>query len=105
MAAAADLWEMAPSMCHGNALGLWLASGGGVRVATGYALSDDGLWRQHSWALVDGRLVETTPCPRLRYFGFELSHAEAEEFATLCFGADAATLNARVQDALRRQAT
>lgn len=36
----------------------------------GYALSDDGLWRQHSWAmLVDGTIVETTE-PRELYVGY-----------------------------------
>jgi hypothetical protein len=40
------------------------------RIATGYALSSDGLWRQHSW-LVDkkNRTYETT-MPRLLYYGF-----------------------------------
>lgn len=35
---------------------------------TGYALSDDGLWRQHSWALSSNTVVETTT-PRLVYVG------------------------------------
>jgi hypothetical protein len=65
------------SACHGNAGLLFVESRGAVRIATGYALSDDGLWRQHSWGLTaeDWSVVETT-LPRIRYYGFALSDAE-----------------------------
>lgn len=63
------------SRCHENVAEL-LAAGEtreGTTIAagwTGYALSDDGLWRQHSWASApDGTIVETT-APRLAYAGF-----------------------------------
>jgi len=51
----------------------------GARIVTRYALSDDGMWRQHSWVLVGERLVETTE-EREQYFGVVLSDGEAEEF-------------------------
>jgi hypothetical protein len=55
----------------------------GTRIVTGYALSSDGLWRQHSWAMAgDGGVVETTE-ERLLYFGYELTAAEAEIFIEL----------------------
>jgi hypothetical protein len=65
------------SACHGNACLLFVESKGCVRIATGYALSDDGLWRQHSWGVTaeDWSVVETT-LRRIRYFGFVLSDAE-----------------------------
>ena len=41
-------------------------------MATGYALSEDGLWRSHSWGLTQARnravIIETT-VSRERYFG------------------------------------
>jgi len=67
----------APSDCHDNVLAL-LATGTtpcGLPVGTawtGYALSDDGLWRQHSWADSDGTVIETT-APRTAYAGVPTS--------------------------------
>ena len=43
---------------------------------TGYALSDDGLWRSHSWVVTDEVLYETTVAREL-YFGIELEEEEA----------------------------
>jgi hypothetical protein len=41
---------------------IFVQSVGEVRIASGYALSSDGLWRQHSWGMdvADGRILETT---------------------------------------------
>ncbi len=50
-------------------------------VCTGYALSQDGVWRQHSWGLKDGVIVETVE-PKVAYFGFTLTDEEENEF---CF--------------------
>lgn len=40
---------------------------------TGYALSDDGLWRQHSWCLdtQENQIIETTES-RIAYFGISI---------------------------------
>ena len=55
--------------------------GDAVAVGTGYALSRDLLWREHSWAWDrDGRLIETTET-RTRYFGIRMDGPEAEWFA------------------------
>lgn len=65
--------------CHGNVAKSWRSNPRRYRIATGWALSDDGLWRQHSW-LVEGRtLIETTTL-REKYFGFELTPREAQQF-------------------------
>jgi hypothetical protein len=70
------------SSCHTNVARLWLVTNGGlVGIGTGYALSDDGLWRQHSWGVRRRGLVETTR-PRVRYFGIMLTGKDADLFAT-----------------------
>jgi hypothetical protein len=50
-------------------------------IVTGWALSDDGYWRQHSWIyLADyDEIIETTE-ERKKYFGFILNDKETEEF-------------------------
>jgi len=64
--------------CHGNAC--ILESREGYKVGTGYALSPDGLWRQHSWAIdQDGRIVETTE-RRVAYYGFTMTAPEVKLF-------------------------
>lgn len=57
--------------CHRNADAL-VQKGLATSFGHGYALSDDGLWREHSWAWgPKGHLIETTE-PRDRYFGIRL---------------------------------
>jgi hypothetical protein len=57
--------------CHGNVAVLWIDRVVDV-IATGYALSGDDLWRQHSWGVdPDGVLVETTD-ERNAYIGIAL---------------------------------
>ena len=62
--------------CHGNVDELWRINPERYRIATGWALSDDGLWRQHSW-IIEGRTLIETTIPRERYFGFVLTPLEA----------------------------
>ena len=66
------------SACHANASMQFVLTEGAVHIASGYALSPDGLWRQHSWGVdaEDGRVVETTE-RRVRYFGFVLNPGES----------------------------
>ncbi|MTD47152.1 hypothetical protein GKE82_23405 [Conexibacter sp. W3-3-2] len=65
--------------CHANAAFL-VQAGRAHTLATGWALSDDGLWRQHSWALDrDGLIIETTE-PRQQYFGVELTGPALQQF-------------------------
>lgn len=71
---------MQRSQCHNNAIALW-REGHAAAIGTGYALADDGLWREHSWAVSHaGELVETTVVMEI-YFGVELRGSDAESFA------------------------
>lgn len=71
------------SRCHQNAAYLWDANRGKCQIATGYALSEDGLWRQHSWVVQPMtrtvRVWETT-VERVAYFGVVFTDEECEEF-------------------------
>jgi hypothetical protein len=84
-ASTARLRRGAPSRCHQNAANLWNANREHVSIVTGWALSRDGIWRQHTWCWQTpvrgrtGRVVETTE-KRVAYFGYELGAREAEEF-------------------------
>lgn len=70
----------ADNHCHGNAVCLWKE---GKKIATGYALSPDGLWRRHSWGIAkNGTAIETT-VPRVLYFGYPLDRDDVQVFASL----------------------
>lgn len=60
--------KMKQSNCHENCAQL-LKQNKIESCVFGYALSDDGLFRSHSWGLKDGQIVETTE-ERLLYFGY-----------------------------------
>ena len=70
-----------PSQCHSNCADLWDQNKDKVQICTGYALSKDGVWRQHSWCydFETKRVLETT-VKRIQYFGFILTDVEADEF-------------------------
>lgn len=52
-------------------------------IAPGYALSIDGMWRQHSWMMLRGarsvKIIETTE-KRVAYFGFVMTQKESLDF-------------------------
>jgi hypothetical protein len=78
---AISLKRMKRSSCHQNVSQLWRKRRSGIiGIATGYALSDDGLWRQHSWGLRRDGVLETTE-PRAKYFGIILQDEKADQFA------------------------
>lgn len=72
-----------PSQCHRNSAYCWDANKTRAVLCTGYGLSEDGLWRQHSWCIHikprKNRVVETT-VERVAYFGFAMTTEEATEF-------------------------
>ena len=72
-----------PSRCHANVSRLYETRPGAFLLSTGYALSTDGMWRQHSWGFClerrTAQLVETT-VSRIAYFGYVMSDAEARNF-------------------------
>lgn len=51
-----------------------------VGIGSGYALSADGLWRQHSWGILRDGILETTE-RRIKYFGLILQDERANRFA------------------------
>lgn len=71
------------SRCHNNACRLWINNKHNTRICTGYALSKDGIWRQHSWLIMlnraSNKIIETT-VKRVAYFGFVMDEETAEEF-------------------------
>lgn len=74
-----------PSQCHSNTCDLWEQNRNEheVAIATGYALSSDGMWRQHSWMMLRGarsvKVIETTE-KRVAYFGFVMTQKESFDF-------------------------
>lgn len=64
-----------PSKCHWNVATLYVRNEVD-HVVTGWALSDDSLWRSHTWGLQKKRVVETTE-RRKKYFGVVLNSYEA----------------------------
>lgn len=72
------------SGCHENTAALWEANRGLVLACTGYALSDDGMWRQHSWAVrptPEGGVPVETTVRRVAYYGYAMDDDAAAEFA------------------------
>lgn len=72
---------MQPCQCHANSARLWTDKTAAA-IGTGYALSEDGLWRQHTWCRDAAGIVETTE-ERTCYYGFEITGERADRFASL----------------------
>jgi hypothetical protein len=83
----AKIMRGVPSQCHKNSCDLWHVNRDNpdveLYIATGYALSSDGLWRQHSWLVLitprGCKIIETTE-RRVAYFGFVMTESEAQVF-------------------------
>lgn len=73
------LKSMEKCKCHSNCAKLWSKNPKNNRIATGWALSDDGIWRQHTWIHKGKTIIETTE-PRTLYFGMVLRDEEANNF-------------------------
>jgi hypothetical protein len=72
---------MKKSECHRNVAKIWAGKQRElVGIGTGYSLSEDGLWRQHSWGIRREGILETT-VSRVKYFGILLQHVDADSFA------------------------
>lgn len=73
--------------CHQNSACFWKANRyrltGSLGLATGYALSEDGMWRQHTWCVWKKprsyQIVETTTLREL-YYGVCMLDSDAENF-------------------------
>lgn len=73
-----------PINCHQNSALLADKYPEKYQLVTGYALSDDSLWRCHSWLLEKNKkgkeiVVETTE-PRIAYYGYKLTKEELQKF-------------------------
>ena len=82
-----DKVKMTPNQCHRNSCDLWYSNKDkfDIRIATGYALTSDGYWVQHSW-LVEKRsrsmrVIETT-VKMLTYYGFVMTGEECHKFSS-----------------------
>lgn len=80
----AILLDGEPSRCHENSYLFWSSQRASLIdlvLCTGWALSADGLWRQHSWVRnPKGEFIYETTAERVAYFGFELRDVEAVNF-------------------------
>lgn len=73
--------------CHQNSAELWKSDPKRYRIVTGWALSPDGCWRQHTWVaepLVNWdkfgyQFIETTE-RRTAYYGFMMTEEECQDF-------------------------
>ena len=77
------LRQMDGNRCHHNVARLWEQRKKHSRlkaIATGYALSEDGMWRWHTWGLAATHILETTVV-RLQYFGIPMDAEDADAFA------------------------
>lgn len=69
-----------PCRCHSNSALCWDENRELCSICTGYALSRDGVWRQHSWVLTNlGTVIETTE-KRIQYYGYVMTPEECELF-------------------------
>ena len=73
------LKRMSPLNCHRNCCELWEKNPRTSKIASGWALSIDGIWRQHTWLLKDKAIIETTEA-RTMYYGVVLSDRQATNF-------------------------
>ncbi|XHH08864.1 MAG: hypothetical protein ACFCUE_15065 [Candidatus Bathyarchaeia archaeon] len=70
---------MTACKCHRNCAKIWGDNLKTYRIATGWALSDDGIWRQHTWLMKNAFIVETTSV-RILYYGVVLDVIAANSF-------------------------
>jgi len=83
-----ELVKMEPSNCHKNVVTFYSNfikdsnnSYDELSIVTGWALSSDGIWYQHSWLYFnyDDVIIETTE-PRLLYYGTILKYTDLDNF-------------------------
>ena len=73
---------MVNNKCHRNVADKYKNGSPGIKIISGYALFDD-IWLQHSWLFNKmNRIVETTNIKWDKYYGYELTKEESENF---CF--------------------
>lgn len=75
-----------PNQCHANASQVWIKSDGDALLCTGYALTENQSWLQHSWCVATvedhGQVIlETTDPDWKKYFNVVLDEEESFVFA------------------------
>ena len=73
-----------PISCHHNVARQWRSKRFSA-IGTGFGLSADGLWREHSWGLTSKSIIETTQV-RVAYFGVRLTGENAIRFTMEALG-------------------
>ena len=79
------LRQMDGNRYHHNVASLWEQRKKHSRlkaIATGYTLSEDGMWRWHTFGLAATHILETTMV-RLQYFGMPMDAEDADAFAAI----------------------
>jgi len=78
--------KMRDSRCHFNASNFWKNytdknGDESAYICTGWAMSNDNIWRQHSWVCLrdSDSIIETTE-DREIYYGFILNYEECNKF-------------------------
>jgi len=69
-----------PSRCHSNSAFCWDENRSECKICTGYALTRDGMWRQHSWCHTNSGIIIETTVKRIQYFGYIMTEDECERF-------------------------
>lgn len=71
------------SNAHQNVAHLWSFNENKTRIATGIVLTKEGIWKRHSWLILQKRphnkIIDSTDSNFL-YFGYILNHSECNEF-------------------------
>jgi hypothetical protein len=75
-----------PNACHANAAEVWMRHEGAMGLCTGYALTKEGIWLQHSWCVTTGDqgkklILETTAVDWEKHFGCVLDEQQSFVFA------------------------
>lgn len=68
------------NQCHKNSCLLYQQNNCITHIGTGWALSDDDFWRQHSWAIKNNDTIVETTVPREIYYGICMNDERAEKF-------------------------
>lgn len=76
--------KMENSACHDNCFILYHHDRS-HRIFTGYALSDDGLWRYHSWIVTKNNAIIETTVNRLIYIGYDATNEYKENINVMKF--------------------
>jgi hypothetical protein len=75
------LMKMEACQCHENSLELHLSNPSRYDLYTGYGLSIDGMWREHSWVFdTKEKIIIETTMKRVLYFGFRMTDADINDW-------------------------